>query len=625
MATRRKINQIAVSYGTDSRNYLYEKYQREFSYFLNPASAGTGNSGIGSFHIRDNNIYCTLKGILDVPMNSVTLLEGKKGIGKTAALIDALDCENNGVKINEKDGTITISVFFHRFVPEQLKDSAANAQKITNDMIKVVFAASRALEKKYPQLKEWFFSETGKDMFLSFIEQTNAKALINIEEPDETRSSTNLMKNAYLHERLIYAASKIKLYLADEHTPIWRLLIVVDGLESLDNMCQDIVTQQFLRFFHCMGNYPYDSNRRRVCTNLLFAMRPDTHQRMRNTAILDSDSALTIIRLKNSINLTDYFKKKLDVLPDDIRSREDLKWDDSYGILRHLCTKYESKYSSMIMGLAGLNVREALHICSSILSSVWVTKDFFTDGNDNQKYVFNNISVIRSIACGDRLVYSGSDIIPNVLFNNQEEDNTLISLYLIAYFVPHTVHAECRQISKDKLWIDFKNVFGESLSFIHNFYKRVQKTEQYLEKIGIIETEGGVLTLSSKGMQIWEMLGSDSVLAELFFEDVFKPYSSPEEFKSSYELVQLNLQQDIFFELLTRLEEYFNSEKDLIEAVKKNGTYGKYIDMFNSETMVGHILKGIKNSIDFSGKYNNSNIFKKWSILNENINALIFF
>ena len=89
--------------------------------------------------------------------------------------------------------------------------------------------------------------------------------------------------------------------------------------------------------------------------------------------------------------------------------------------------------------------------------------------------------------------------------------------------------------------------------------------------------------------------------------------------------MQLNLQQDIFFELLTRLEEYFNSEKDLIEAVKKNGTYGKYIDMFNSETMVGHILKGIKNSIDFSGKYNNSNIFKKWSILNENINALIFF
>ncbi|MBR1892568.1 MAG: hypothetical protein IJ815_03425, partial [Lachnospiraceae bacterium] len=499
---KKKINQVAVAYGTDSSNHLYGKYRKEFSYFLNPASAGTGSSGIGAFYIRDLETYDALRGILSIPMNSVSLLEGRRGIGKTSAISDAYGCGNNGIRIDEENGVVLVSIFYHRVIMERPEILSEQYNKITEDMIKSIFAVSRALEKKYPALSEWFFSEEGKDSFLAFIEKTNAKAPIDIDDPDETRASS-LMKHAYLQERLIYAASKIKFYLSDNNSPIWRLLIAVDGIESLEEYEQEIAVKQFLRFFHCMGNFPEEPGRR-VCTNLLLSMRPDTHQRMRNHGVLESDSAMMVIPMKQNVSLTDYFAQKLVVLPDDVRSDKELKWDDAYRILNHLCTKYEEKYAEMIMGLAGYDVREALHICDGILSSTWVTKDFFNGSGDDQRYVFNNISVIRAIACGDSLVYTGSDIIPNVLYNTEIADNVLLALYMISYFIPASSGARQRHALHENLIADLSRVFGRSKD--KDFLSSLEETESYLEENGIIEDDEGLLTISIKGKQIWDML-----------------------------------------------------------------------------------------------------------------------
>ena len=614
---KRKINQVAVAYGGDSSNHLYEKYRKEFSYFLNPASAGTGSSGIGAFHIPDKEVHDALRGILSIPMNSVTLLEGSRGIGKTSAISDAFCCGNNGIRIDEDSGVIIISIFYHRVVMERVeKDSKADA-KITEDMIKSIFAASRALEKKYPLLNEWFFSDEGKDSFLAFIEKTNAKAPIDIDSPDETRASS-LMKHAYLHERLIYAASKLKFYLQSDRSPVWRVLVTVDGLESLEEPEQELAVKQFLRFFHCMGNFP-DEPGRRVCTNLLFSMRPDTHQRMRNRGILESDSAMMVIPMRRHVALTEYFKQKLEAIPADIRKDENLQWNDAYRILYHMCTKYEGKYSEMIMGLAGYDVREALHICECILSSTWVTKDFFKSGGDEQRYVFNNISVIRAIACGDSLVYTGSDIIPNVLYNTETSDNVLLSLYMISYFAPCSAGARRRHVLFDRLISDLSLIFGETEN--QGFLASIRDTETYLEKNRIIEDDDGLLTLSAKGQQIWSMLASDSVLAELFFEDVYKSEGG---FHSSYELMQDNRQEDIFTGLIAILGRYFDKEKDMIDHARAHDDdLRKYKDMFDSETMVGHILKGIKNSIDFSGKFKKGNVYHDWQALHERIQSTV--
>jgi len=612
---KKKINQVAVAYGADSSNYLYEKYRKEFSYFLNPDSAGTGSSGIGGFHIRDQEVYDALRGILSVPMNSVSLLEGCRGIGKTSTITDTFNCGNNGIRIDEDNGLILVSTFYHRHIAERQDGQSEPDSKITEDIIRSLFAASRALEKKYLPLSEWFFSEEGRNSFLSFIEKTNAKAPIDINEPDETRSSS-LMKYAYLHERMIYAASKIKFYLESERSPIWRILITVDGIESLEEPEQELAVKQFLRFFHCMGNFPEEPGRR-VCTNLLFAMRPETHNRMRRRGLLESDSAMMVIPMRRNVELTDYFARKLEALPEDVRTNSNLKWDDAYGILHRMCTKYEKKYSRMIMGLADNDVREALHICECILSSTWVTKDFFNADND-QRYVFNNISVIRAIACGDSLVYTGSDIIPNVLYNTESSDNVLLSLYMISYFIPASPGVKRRSILLDHLISDLSFVFGRTED--SDFISSLKDTEAYLEKNSIIENENGVLMLSTRGHEIWSMLASDSVLAEIFFEDVYKSGGG---FHSSYELMQDDLQEDIFTGLIVLLEKYFNEEEKLIDNARtQDDTLRKYKDMFHSETMVGHILAGIKNSIDFSGKFSTGSVYHDWETLHNRIHSM---
>ena len=88
---------------------------------------------------------------------------------------------------------------------------------------------------------------------------------------------------------------------------------------------------------------------------------------------------------------------------------------------------------------------------------------------------------------------------------------------------------------------------------------------------------------------------------------MYKPMS--DSFDSCYGLMQANKQEEIFKRLIAMLDEYFNIELKMIETAKTNGSLTKYIDVFGNETMIGHILHGVKQSMDYTGKFNHSTVY----------------
>ena len=364
-------------------------------------------------------------------------------------------------------------------------------------------------------------------------------------------------------------------------------------------------------------------------------MRPETFSRVKKAGLFESYNSLTEFNRWDSFNLMAYFKTKVDVLSDSIRNNDEYKWKDALSILRVLCTKYDGKFAKMIMGLSGQDVRLALEMCRAILKSSWTTRDPFTErGESGQRYGFNNISIIRALSCNDRLVYmgDGDSYIPNVLENTETRDDAIIALYVMAYFVPKKkseygsiVYVKDQSLAekRDNLVKDFVDVFGEEPDENGSLRERLTETVERLKTQGVVLDDYGTLSLTMKGMEIFFMFAQDSVLAEVYREARYRELKNDESMMSSNELMDGDSRNQgrVFNVLLKDIQLFLENEKWFIDAASKRQAMSKYKNLFGTATMTGHLLSGIKCSLDFSGKIND--FFGEWDRLNSEIQSRV--
>lgn len=614
MELMRKINQNVTNRGKSGINPLFERFRNEFRYML---SAGAGGAGLRC--IRDEHTINELTGVLKSPMDSVTVFVGKKGNGKTLDLQESYGCNNNAITLRQDDRTVVIPMFFHGLLAgKETVSREESADRIKRDIERQVAAASRRIEKENPVAGEWFHQEGRDSEFCDFIQNSNPKAL---ETPNdwENESVKEMLETAKETEYFIYAASKLKFHLAKGPAGFDRVLILIDGVESLDESVRDLVISQYLRFYECMRNFPVQNGGRRVYINLVISLRPNTYYTMKAQGVFENYDEAFVIYKEYQIDLSEYFREKVAKLPEEVRTKDEVRWNEALRMVTILTEKFEKKYSNMIMGLTDLNLRYALKVCEDILSNpVWVTRAARTDPNVEgmrDEYVFNNITVLRAIACGSDLVYMGGEdnLIPNVLYNTPECDNALISLYIIAYFVKRYEYSgQPRAVgSKRKdVWRDFEDVFGEQIDGIGEFKSRFEETVSYLLRCGVLGGTDDDMSITSKGREIYNMLAADSVLMELYREDYYKIYNSSdaEGFKSSFDLMQEDKQEFIFKGLLEMMWHLLEREKNVVKAAKRKGAYNKYVSLFGNESMTGHLLSGVNKSVDYSGKYQVSEV-----------------
>ena len=629
MEFMRKINQNVMNRRKSGINPLFEEFRDEFRYFL---STGAGGAGVRC--IRDEHTINELKGVLQSPMDSVTVFVAKKGNGKTLDLQESYGCLNNAIVLRKEERTVVIPMFFHGLLAGKMAVSREeSAEWIKHDIERQVAAASRRIEKENLAAGEWFRQKSRTSEFRDFIQDSNPKAL---ENPDdwEIESVEGMLETAKETEYFIYAASKLKFHLAKGPAGLDRVLILVDGVESLDESVMDMVVSQYLHFYECMRNYPAQNSGKRVYVNLVVSVRPDTYNTMKAHGVFENYDEAFVIYKEHQIDLSEYFREKVSKLPEEVRTKNEAIWNEALRIVTSLTEKFDKKYSNMIMGLTDLNLRHALKVCGDILSNpVWVTREARTDPNVGEvrdEYVFNNITVLRAIACGSDLVYMGGEdnLIPNVFYNTSENDNTLLSLYIMAYFVkrheysgkPGTVGSRRKDV-----WRDFEDVFGVKIEGIGDFNSRFEETIGYLLKCGVLSGTDENMSISSKGMEIWNMLAADSVLMELYREDYFKPYNplDGDDFKSSYDLMQEDKQEFIFKGLLKMLCHFIEREETVVNAAKRRGAYNKYVSLFGDASMTGHLLSGVNKSVDYSGKCQVSEVHEERTRLEEGIRNMM--
>lgn len=624
---KRKINQVAANTGKAAGSKLYEKNREIYEFLLNP---DTGVKEKEELYIPDSQTVSALQEILKQPMDSITNLIGYPGIGKTSDIKYSFSVKNGVPKLLEETRTVVLFCPFDGYIRQA---SSPGETETAIELAKRVSAVCTMLEDRFPLLREQFYSTEGEDSFLKFIQQTNPQALESLcdSRPNTSKEYLDRVKK---HNHFVYAASRLKYYLSRSDIPYERVLIIVDNLESQSAEEQEQILAQYFRLYTCLRNFPEEMDKR-VYVNLLTALRPETYYRIKAAPFTQSHSMKDIFKNKR-IDLASYFRKKAASLPAETWGANASQYKEAENTLFAISEKFDKKYSNMIMGLVNMNVCAAMNVLKDILSkSPWVRRDAcigFAGSGTKDGYVFNNITVIRAIACGANLVYlNGQDqLIPNILYNTETEDNSIISLYILSYFIKRGarfMEYDGRPVLKSELIQDFCDVFKD----VDDIENRVTKTLDYLLSHRILVPSSPAssgppcLSLSSAGMEIWNMLESDSVLMELYREDYFQECAEKDsdQFKSSYGLMQKNNQEKIFIELyniLTRL--FVHEEKPLIEAARKCRAMGKYESLFQEKTVTEHLMKGVDCSVAFSGKQLHDGIAASKKQLIDQINAL---
>lgn len=637
-----KINERFSRYLGIGESDIYRKFSEQFDNLFNAGEVAKNKEEFEELYVPDEDFESQIERFRNSQTNMAKFCVGYTGIGKTTSIRHCFGLGiSNEAYVNKTKKELVFPTFLDGY---QISD----INKF--DLSTRIAAVCTSLEEIHPELRELMKTETGKNEFYRFIRRHTSFALENIDPVDAMDMNANQLireklKSAYKESPFEFQANKLKFYIMKNYDKYERLVIILDDIESLPSSYQDETIAKFFKLHDCMQNTDYpDSHRYHI--NLMISVRPHTYRICKNRKIEAFPISEPVILKKESVDLDTIFVNRFNYYTkNSLRVIGNLgTWKECYDELVSMNSVFEGKYKDMIKNLCFMNIREALASYSRVFANrFWVQKNKIKEEAftiKSPEYAFNNINVIRALACNEEEVYWGDSktIIPNIFYTKEDEDYSIYCLLVIRYFHKKR-NGEIYGLNSESLANvigEWENIFGSDLA-----NKFVQVLEYLFEKkilrksindFDDVETldakeslkEESKLYISPRGEEMYEMLGRDSVLLEMLRENAWRDYENRDysEFSSS-ELMRDNKQKDIFKDLLEYIDYLCEVEDDVLSAVKILRKKEGYKKAFGKVAVSQLLLNGVKKSLDYSGIIQDVDISKRYRNVREKVISIM--
>lgn len=632
-----KINEKYPANSGSKKNDIYRKFSSIFNSFLSSEEEGRTKEDFHKRYVHDDEFEESAMEFRTSSENRIQFCIGYPGIGKTTSIRYCFGLEvSNEPYINAERRELIFPSFLDGFHNEETKGFC---------LFPRIAAVSTMLEMKYPELREYLQTLEGKREFYDFIRRHTGFALeyinpIKAMELSEAELIVAKLESAYEQSPYEFHANKLKFYIKKLYDIIDRLIIVVDDIESFSEKFQEEIIFQYLKFFSCMKNTDYPLNKN-YTINLLISIRPDTYHLLNPSQLKTFNINEEAILKKESVDLSAIFRKRMAAYREekDIAAGNKETWEDCYKVVMSLNDAFQGQYKYMIRNLCSMDIRRAFSTYVRVFSNrKWIQKDkpvleYFIVSKP--EYNFNNINVIRALACGEDIVYreDSSKILPNIFYTTETEDLSICCLLVMQYFErirdqkPYGVNApelkKVRQEWNAALKPEIIDQLFRALEYL--FSQRILKRsyldfdpEEYFGKATSIREDMN-LYIAPRGTEILAMLTRDSVLLEMLRENAWRNYENREYSDlCSFDLMRQGKQPTIFMDILEYID-YLCEQQDNITWEISSATYYR---IFGDASPVERLLKGVKNSLDYSGIINDPVVGKKYHDVLEKVRAV---
>ena len=601
---------------------IYRKFKVQFEALFNPKEIARSKEEFNKIYVHDESFENKLEDFRNSVGSTAAFCVGYTGIGKTTSIRYCFDLGIKNVAVyNEERKELIFPAFF---------DGHNIETNFTEDLAKKIGAVCSFLERENPDLKRYLKTNEGLSELVDFIQETKPEIievdpliLINMSEEEEIRYKLDC---AYKKYNYSYNAIRLKYMITKKYDKYERLIIILDDVESLPHNEQQNLIRLYLSLFDCMTNteFPQESE---YNINMLISLRPHTFRLFNNNRNIEAYPVLgNPITKDRPVDLSELFQKRFDyyteINPRVIGNID--SWNECYEHLKKMNEMFSGQYKSMIINLCFMNIREALSCYARIFANrLWVqkNKELYAEFTVSiPEYTFNSITIIRALACNESKVYFNdvNNLLPCLFLNEKKKDNTIYCLLLLSVFYKRKAKNEYYGVQSQKKMEfinELKDIFSLKIvkrfeeSLLYLFEKKIlRKSIRDKDDYVVLDRkdslkDDSLVYLSAKGEEMWKMLSQDSVLLELFREEVYRDYDKMDfNMQCSFDLIETYKQKEIFVYLLKYIEYLSDIEDDLRNSVTEKIKKDKYRELFGEDMVVLHLLEGVQCSLRYSGK-----------------------
>lgn len=594
-----------------------------------------------SEYVLDEEITAKLNAKLS-GKNNVIFLLGYRSSGKTIFLKKYFHIKYNTTAM--QDGTLLVPMFGLGNVEE--KQPYDHAVGIVRSMCDILESNG-------------IVYEGGIEEFYSFVLETRAEYLPALTFSEECALSSAECKAARIdkmqkqHELSFYL-SRLKLLLSKSDGRCDKIIFILDNIQNTYNEAslQKKFVNYMLHTYECLINFDYAYDQKKLKLHMIISVRPHNFRILKGDQHILPYAGHTIWK-NNKFNSAKLLERALGEYQEEVFFGSETLYPSTDGYYK-LSQKLRRTYSEMIEKICFYDITLIVESYKRILlNRTWVKEGNFKFKKKPNIRLFDNITWIRALACGNSKVYQRIDysedtpridkLIPNLLYNEENEDYGLLILYTMKYFLrKYDKDMECgeKYVQLEDYMKDFQDVLGVERQLLLKTISYMYDAEILRRSIHDVEGVDGEqyssefkfgsrnkLYITIRGAKLWDMLKDDSLLLELCREDMYRiPGDSEDSNKSSYDLMMEDKQWQLFLELLKIIEELFEEEYAFYRTACANNRKEQYRKLFGKSSISRNtLLQGVMKSVHYAGCHSvvtkieamNKNMTSQWEQMGE--------
>ena len=526
-----------------TEGYIESYFKTEIRRILVPNTRNLQNTDIPyvSHPEAESKLQECLVG--DSLMDKSLIFTGLTGSGKTTILRHVFGLESNASQSIIKENTIIIPIDFNR------SQSTAEA---------AILSSIRAAIDEIVNQYGIDYPDIGNEKFYKYIQNVRPNLLFL--DPKNTQTTSYREKlTVFLDTMPVpFASCQLQYVMDHPNCELELVVLIVDNIEAfMDSKSKNAKSRylapviEALKMAECIDQRgdtsKWQFNMLIACRHHIWRLMKGVYGDNEEESILLQSYVTTeqAYDLTNPIEINAIVEEREKVFAR--KQRDPNKWKVAEEVVNTVLKSMENSIGNFIMQLELKDLRKSMSRMQELIlhkglqkkTDEEIAKGAFQIGSVEQ-FDLTRVNLIRTIGLSDYKYYSDSNsIIPNLLFNEQQEGLELFVLLTMNYFLiqcGYTAPTWDNSISISdfygKMMAIFKDdngklgyPFDQSICFLVQHRLLLRSADQPQEEVPGLSIEEikkiEHVYVSGAAITLWEELGKSSALFQLFIDDVW--------------------------------------------------------------------------------------------------------
>lgn len=618
-------------------NNNIEKYlKKEIDFLLAPSADQLNGVNFEDIYISVPTAESFLNSALTYSLSDkVYYLTGLTGSGKSMILKKVFKYTGMSPKIiNEK--TLIIPFSFDNF-PSNQSDFDSNEEAIENVYINMLNSACELLENSCPNIK---LAQDNPEDFLEKIKESRHD-YTQVANVWPRPSTIERIQNFLRYNPIPFNTALLKYYLNQSECSINNVVILVDDIEGAGENQELIPVEIAYRIITCLENNKKNNCSKNWSINLIISCRNYVYRLIADNSFtakrqrIETYTESEYFHLETAPSIIDIVKKRYQAIS---KKDKNEKWKTALDTVMAILIVIDSSIGEFILNLKIRNLRKALAVTKRIVyNKQWIQRDYVeeTAGAFNissvKDFDITPANLIRAIGMGESLIYNSnlSDI-PNIMYNENETDlyPLLVIKHCLKYRNGDEKYANWNNtINLYEFYGKLEDIFGVEEEYHTSLFKKATqylilnrlllRSIDQLQKNSMPVNEKNIheitkVYISNASVDIWDFLGKNSVIFEMYMDDIWLDNTMRSKNKRKFRGFDI----DNFTLAIGYLEKLIEKETIIRNHARNLGKFREYLDLFGDNSVCEHLLVGLTKSLNAFYKDDVSKQMLKYRILN---------